>query len=196
MITKQTALARRRFLEIVLSSAGVLAASSVLAACGGAAATAASSSAAASASAAAKSPAGSSAASPAGAQWQQTWTQWQAAAKQEGTVVVLGPPTPKLRQTLPPAVKAKLGLTVEYNGQGGSQFVAKLATERAAGTYSTDVVVAGAGSMFTGVAASGKVQNGVMGMLAPLKSQLLLPEVLDTSKYRDNKLWFVDPQGQ
>jgi len=194
----QTVLGRRRFLEVALCSAGVLAASSLLGACGGTAAPAAASSggAAASAVAASSVPGSASAAAAAGAQWQQTWNQWQAAAKQEQTVVVLGPPTPKLRQTLPQAVKAKLGLTVQYTGEAGSAFVAKLATERAAGTYTTDVVVAGAGSMFAGVAASGKIANGAMGMLAPLKPQLLLPEVLDTSKYQDNKLWFVDPQGQ
>jgi ABC-type Fe3+ transport system substrate-binding protein len=178
----QSALGRRRFLQVALGSCGLLAASSLLGACGGTAAPAATSSGAAAASA--------------GGQWEQTWNQWQAAAKQEQTVVVLGPPTPKLRQTLPPAVKSKLGLTIQYTGQGGSDFVAKLATERAAGTYTTDVVVAGAGSMFQGVAASGKIDNGVMGMLAPLKPQLLLPEVTDPSKYQENKLWFVDPQGQ
>jgi ABC-type Fe3+ transport system substrate-binding protein len=111
-------------------------------------------------------------------------------------VVVFGPPTPKLRETLPPAVKSKLGLNIQYTGQAGGDFVAKLATERAAGTYSTDVVVAGAGSMFSGVAASGKMENGAMGMLAPLKPVLLLPEILDPSKYQDNKIWFVDPEGQ
>jgi ABC-type Fe3+ transport system substrate-binding protein len=190
----QSALGRRRFLQVALGSVGLLAASSLLNACGGTAAPAAASAGAAPASARA---AGSAAGSPAAsAQWEQTWNQWQAAAKQEQTVVVLGPPTPKLRQTLPAAVKSKLGINVQYTGQGGGDFVAKLATERAAGTYTTDVVVAGAGSMFAGVAASGKVENGVMGMLAPLKPQLLLPEVLDPSKYQDNKIWFVDPQGQ
>ncbi|HLG73682.1 MAG TPA: extracellular solute-binding protein [Chloroflexota bacterium] len=157
----------------------------LLSACGGTAAPAASSSGSPSAAAAAS-----------GGDWQATWSAWQAAAKQEGTVVVFGPPTPKLRETLPPAVKAKLGLDIKYTGQDGGAFVSKLATERAAGTYSTDVVVAGAGSMFQGVAGKGKIENGVMGMLAPLKPKLLLPEVLDPSKYQDNKLWFVDPQGQ
>lgn len=128
--------------------------------------------------------------------WEKTWSAWQAAAKQEGTVVVFGPPTPKLRETLPAAVKSKLGLDLKYTGQDGGAFVSKLATERAAGTYSTDVVVAGAGSMFQGVANGGKIENGVMGMLAPLKPKLLLPEVLDPSKYQDNKIWFVDPSAE
>jgi iron(III) transport system substrate-binding protein len=195
---------RRTFLAAGLRMAGVAATGALLAACGGTAAPSAAGSAPApakaaasgstSGSAAAKAPAAGSAGGSAG--WEQTWSQWQAAAKQEGTVVVLGPPTPKLRQNLPAAVKSKLGINIQYTGQGGGDFVAKLATERAAGTYSTDVVVAGAGSMFQGVAASGKVENGVMGMLAPLKPQLLLPEVLDPSKYQDSKIWFVDPESQ
>lgn len=110
--------------------------------------------------------------------------------------MVFGPPTPKLRETLPAAVKSKLGLDLKYTGQDGGAFVSKLATERAAGTYSTDVVVAGAGSMFQGVAGGGKIDNGVMGMLAPLKPKLLLPDVLDTSKYQGNKLAFMDPSGE
>ena len=188
---------RRTFLATGLRTAGVVAAGALLAACGGTAAPSA-----ASTSAAKPAPSaggGSAAAKPAGsgsAGWEQTWSQWQAAGKQEGTVVVLGPPTPKLRQNLPAAVKSKLGINIQYTGQGGGDFVAKLATERAAGTYSTDVVIAGAGSMFQGVAADGKVANGAMGMLAPLKPQLLLPEVLDPSKYQDNKIWFVDPESQ
>src|SRR5262249_26843697 len=33
-------------------------------------------------------------------------------------------------------------------------------------------------------------------MLAPLRPALLLPEVLDPTKYRNGKLWFSDPQEQ
>jgi ABC-type Fe3+ transport system substrate-binding protein len=177
---------RRAFLLTSARAAGLLAIAPLLDACGGTAAPAPSGTAPASPASAASGAAG----------WEKTWSDWQAAAKQEQTVVVFGPPTPKLRETLPPAVKAKLGITVQYTGQAGGDFVGKLATERAAGTYSTDVVIAGAGSMLAGVAAGGKMQNGAMGMLAPLKPQLILPEVLDPSKYQDNKIWFVDPEGQ
>ncbi|HEX6512641.1 MAG TPA: extracellular solute-binding protein [Chloroflexota bacterium] len=173
---------RRRFLALGLRSVGVLAAASVLGACGGAAAPTSPSS------------GGETANGSAAGDWQKTWEAWQAAAKKEQTVVVFGPPTPKLRETLPPAVKAKLGIDVQYTGTADT--ATRLATERAAGTYSTDVAVAGAGSMFQAIANAGQVENGVMGMLAPLKPHLILPDVLDTSKYQDNKLWFVDPPGQ
>jgi hypothetical protein len=177
---------RRQFLASGLRSVGLVAVTSVLGACGAAATPASNSNTGST----------SFSSSAAGSEWEKTWNDWQAAAKQEQTVVVFGPPTPKLRETLPAAVKTKLGLNLQYTGQAGGDFVSKLATERAAGTYSTDVVVAGAGSMFQGVANGGKIENGVMGMLAPLKPRLLLPEVLDASKYQDTKLWFVDPSAE
>src|SRR5438477_582442 len=46
------------------------------------------------------------------------------------------------------------------------------------------------------LAACGQIENGVMGMLAPLRPVLILPEVLDTSKYRMGKLIFMDPAQQ
>jgi iron(III) transport system substrate-binding protein len=177
---------RRQFLGAGLRCLGMAGILPALGACGGATASPASST-------SSTAPAGTA---PSGGDWQKTWSDWQAAARQEGTVSVFGPPTPKLREMLPAAVKSKLGLTLQYSGEDGGAFVSRLATERAAGTYSLDIVVAGAGSMFAGIAARGKVENGVMGMLAPLKPQLLLPEVLDPSKYQDNKIWFVDPAGQ
>src|SRR5207245_1233069 len=39
-------------------------------------------------------------------------------------------------------------------------------------------------------------ENGAMGMLAPLRPTLMLPEVLDTSKYRLGQLIFMDPADQ
>jgi iron(III) transport system substrate-binding protein len=50
--------------------------------------------------------------------------------------------------------------------------------------------------MFPVVAGAGQVTGGVMGMLAPLRPVLLLPEVVDPSKYRNGKLWFADPEAQ
>lgn len=35
-----------------------------------------------------------------------------------------------------------------------------------------------------------------MGFAAPMRPVLILPEVLDTSKYFGNKLWFMDPKGK
>src|SRR5207248_3247763 len=74
-----------------------------------------------------------------GAAWEQQWNDLVAAARQEGTVVVLGPPTPELRQRLPEAFRQRFGITIEYTGQPSGDFAARLATERSAGMYSADI---------------------------------------------------------
>jgi ABC-type Fe3+ transport system substrate-binding protein len=126
--------------------------------------------------------------------WEQRWNQLIAAARQEGKVVVFGPPNPELRQSLPEAFKRAFGLELEYNGIASSDFSARLVNERAAGVHSADAVIGGSDSMFRVMAAEGKVADGAMGMLAPLRPALVLPEVLDPSKYRNGKLWLPDPE--
>jgi ABC-type Fe3+ transport system substrate-binding protein len=131
-----------------------------------------------------------------GAEWEQEWTALIAAARQEGGLVVLGPPTPELRRRLPEAFQQRFGIPVEYTGQASGDFAARLASERTAGVYSADVVISGSNSMYEVLAGRGQIENGAMGMLAPLRPALILPEVLDTSQYRMGKLIFMDPAGQ
>jgi ABC-type Fe3+ transport system substrate-binding protein len=50
--------------------------------------------------------------------------------------------------------------------------------------------------MYELLAGRGQIENGVMGMLVPLRPVLILPEVLDLAKYRMGKLIFTDPAGQ
>lgn len=125
----------------------------------------------------------------------QAWNDLVAAAKQEGTVVFDGPATPAVRDGLPQAFKAEFGIDMQYNGLDPATFSSRLTSERAAGVYSTDVVLEGSDTMYRVVAGGGTVTNGVMGMLAPLQPALVLPAALDTSKYWAGKLWFEDPQG-
>jgi iron(III) transport system substrate-binding protein len=131
-----------------------------------------------------------------GADWEQQWNELVAAARQEGRLVALGPPTPELRRRVPEAFQRRFGITVEYTGQASGDYAARLDSERRAGIYSTDIVVAGANSMYEVIAGSGQIENGTMGMLAPLRPVLLLPEVLDTSRYRTGRLLFMDPAGE
>jgi ABC-type Fe3+ transport system substrate-binding protein len=135
-------------------------------------------------------------ASASGAAWEQEWDALVAAARQEGKLVVLGPPTPELRRRLPEAFQQRFGITLEYTGQASGDYAARLASERMAGIYSADIVISGSNSMYEVLAGRGQIENGAMGMLAPLRPVLLLPEVLDTSKYRMGRLIFMDPPEQ
>ena len=120
------------------------------------------------------------------AQAASAWDDLIAAAQREGTVVVAGPAHPEVRQALPAAFKARFGINMEYIGGPASAAAAKLRAERAAGIYAVDVTLAGIQSMATIFHRE--------GLLDPIKPLLILPEVLDGSKWKRGSLWFMDPE--
>lgn len=122
------------------------------------------------------------------ADWQKTWDQTLAAARKEGKVVVAAPPDAQVRQLLPAAFKARYGITMEYISARGTDTGAKLRAERAAGIYTADAVLAGSNTIFTVMFRE--------KMLAPLKPELILPEVTDGSNWKRRSLWFPDPEQQ
>jgi iron(III) transport system substrate-binding protein len=119
---------------------------------------------------------------------QKEWEQTVAAAKKEGKVVVTGPPDAQMRTALPAAFKARYGITLEYLGGRSNEVAARLRSERGAGVYTVDVMIAGAQTM-ANILYPEK-------MLDPLRPALVLPEVLDGSKWKTGKLWFMDPEQQ
>lgn len=122
------------------------------------------------------------------AAWKQSWEDTLAAARQEGKVVVSGPPSAELRRVLPAAFKARYGIEIEYLGGRSSELAGKLRAERNAGIYSIDVAFAGIQSM--------ALTFHREKMLQPLRPALQLPEVLDGKKWKKGKLWFGDPEEQ
>jgi iron(III) transport system substrate-binding protein len=128
------------------------------------------------------------AASQATAQTSQSWDELVAAAKGEGRVVIIGPPDPEVRKEIPAAFKSRFGITVDYLGGRTNEQVSKLRAERTAGLYTTDVVLAGIGTTATTFYPE--------KMLAPIKPVLILPEVVDGSKWKKGSLWFADPEQQ
>ena len=114
------------------------------------------------------------------------WDELVAAARREGTVVVTGPAHPEVRQALPPAFKARFGVNLEYIGGPASAMTARMRSERASGIYSFDVTLAGIQSM-------AQIFHHE-GLLEPIKPLLMLPEVLDGSKWKRGALWFMDPE--
>jgi iron(III) transport system substrate-binding protein len=118
--------------------------------------------------------------------WEQQWNQLIVDAKKEGKVVVLAPPDPEVRQALPAAFKKRFGITLEYIGGRSNESSARLRTERNAGVYTVDVTLSGIQTMAT-IFYREK-------MLDPVLPVLILPEVLDGSKWKRGKLWFVDPE--
>ena len=120
------------------------------------------------------------------ADWQKKWDETLAAAKKEGKVVVAAPPDAEVRNTLPAAFEARFGIKMEYLSGRGSDQANKLRRERGAGAYTVDAVVAGNQTMFSVLYAE--------KMLAPLKPELILPEVTDGKYWHRGSLWFADPE--
>jgi iron(III) transport system substrate-binding protein len=130
----------------------------------------------------------SSAAAQAQSGEQKAWDETLTAARKEGKVVVAGPPDTQVRQLLPAAFEARYGFKMEYITGRGSDQGAKLRREREAGIYSVDAVLAGSQTMFTVLHRE--------KMLAPLKPELILPEVTDGKNWKRGSLWFPDPEQQ
>jgi iron(III) transport system substrate-binding protein len=114
------------------------------------------------------------------------WEQTLAAAKKEGSVIVVGSPDPVMRSDIIPKFSARYGIPVEFLAGRSSEIALRLRTERGAGIYSVDLFLSGPDTTAT-VYYPEK-------MLDPLKPLLVLPEVTDPGKWKKGKLWFVDPE--
>ncbi len=118
--------------------------------------------------------------------WEKKWDETIAAAKKEGRVVVVGPSEPETRRRIPAAFKARFGIPVEYLSGRTSQIAARIRAERRARLYSVDVFLATTNPMYLILYPE--------GALAPLKPALFLPDVINPSKWKTGKLWFMDPE--
>jgi iron(III) transport system substrate-binding protein len=122
------------------------------------------------------------------ANWQKKWDETLKAAREEGKVVVTGPPDAQVRKLLPEAFKKRYGIAMEYQSARGSDSANKMRAERAAGIYTADAALAGSNTMFTAMLRE--------KMLAPLKPELILPEVTEGKNWKRGSIWFADPEEQ
>jgi ABC-type Fe3+ transport system substrate-binding protein len=114
------------------------------------------------------------------------WDQLVAAARQEGELVLVGPPNQDLREALNNTFAKELGIRVSYLADQGTEYVTKLKAERPAGRFTVDAIVGGAPSWFP--------ERDTM--LTSLRSKLILPEVADPNNWLEGKLWWVDREEE
>lgn len=112
--------------------------------------------------------------------WEQTVKQ----AKKEGRLTVYSTAPGEIRQALQASFKEQFGFSPEVISVRGGEMGQKLLTERRAGLYLVDVYMGGSTTPIT--------QLKPVGVLDSLDSSLILPEVKDTSKWLENKLWWID----
>ena len=122
----------------------------------------------------------------AGPDWREGWEKTLRAAKQEGRLVIYTFPGQELlfqefQKNFPDIRLVEVSVR-------GSERVTRIMSERRAGKYLADILIGGAGSAQSGLLKS--------GLLDPLKPALLLPEVLDVSKWSGGKHIYGDSEDQ
>ena len=115
------------------------------------------------------SPPGGSSSAPAG------WDEIVAAAKQEGQLTLSGPPGQLWRDGLLAFQQDYPDIKVEYSGQNSRDFWPRLFQERGAGQFLWDLRVGGPDPQV--------FQARDEGALDPVRPLLVLPDVLDESKW-------------
>src|SRR5262245_35555031 len=119
--------------------------------------------------------------------WEARWDALVEAARQEGALVLHGPPTPDTRQMVPEAFRRRFGIPVEYNGLRTSELAARMISEKQAGLVSVDVLTTGMGTLADDLYP--------VGLLADIRPHLILPEVTDPSVWTLETIW-LDPEQQ
>lgn len=119
----------------------------------------------------------------AGQAWELDWNKSVVQAKKEGKVLVYA--TSQVRDAFNP-FRDKYGIDVEVVVGRGSEISTRLITERRAGLYLVDVYQGGATTLITAIKPAGTVDS--------LDKILVLPEVLDETKWLNGRIPFVDKE--
>ncbi len=113
------------------------------------------------------------------------WDQLLAAARKEGAVSIYASQGSNYRKMDVEAFQQAIpGITADAIFVSSAERVSRLNLERQAGRYLADVWISGTSDTVTTVKDAHLTQ--------PLKDQLVLPEVLDPSKWFQNRLWWAD----
>jgi len=115
------------------------------------------------------------------------WKELIAAARAEGKVIVASGPSPETRVKLPAAFKERFGVELEYLGGRSSDLQTRLRGERASGVYTVDAIIGGGDSV------TAMYQDG---WFAPIRPQMVVPELQSPTVFIDNRYPFLDPRDE
>ncbi len=115
------------------------------------------------------------------------WDALIAKAQEEGelSLVLAGNTSRALRTAVIPLFEENFGISVTSQGGTGSENANRMMAEREANIFSVDAWVTG-----TTTPRSLLIPNN---MLVPIEPLLIHPDVLDTSKWFQGRLWLSDP---
>ena len=116
------------------------------------------------------------------------WDKILQQAKKEGSVVLAGPPIAEMRKGFGLFTK-RYGIQVDFHSGQTAKHFTKIKEEYGAGKHTIDVVMGGPNTIVQGMIP--------MGIIEPIKSKLLLPEVgCGNWTTSDGCPWFIDPEGR
>ncbi len=116
------------------------------------------------------------------------WDQIIAAAKREGKIALIGPPGAEVPAALTHGFQKKYPeIQAEFSGLTTQQATTRLRTELAAGVYQADIFITGTTTALD-ILLPAKA-------IVPIKSFLVGPNVVDTSKWKGEKFIFSDDAG-
>ena len=119
---------------------------------------------------------------------QAAWTAMVQAAKKEGSVrVVLPAHIPGLGEAFSKAFQEEFGIRLDFTAEVIGPPQIRIERESAAGKNSIDVVLSGAAEL---------INLYPKGLLAPVRPKLVLPDVIDPSKWREGGVKWVDKAQQ
>jgi len=108
------------------------------------------------------------------------WDKIVEAAKKEGKIVIAIPPANELRKEMETVLRQKFGLEAELLSAPGPRNASRIAAERKAGVSYFDALIVGTGTAVT---------LAHDGMLEPIDSFLVLPEVKDPREWWGGHIW-------
>jgi len=106
------------------------------------------------------------------------WQEVVKKAKEEGQLVVSGPPFPGLRTALIGAFKERFGIELNYLGMNAGEVITRVDTEAKAEKVSIDLNIGGTSTCWA-IAARGQIEN--------MNGKLIDPEVVAPSAWRSGK---------
>jgi len=123
------------------------------------------------------------------ANWKADWDATQRAAEKEGRLVVFGPPAADQQQLYVDTFeKAFPKIKVNYTPGRMSELISRIMAEQRAGLRQADLVLGGTDILL------GTLKD--KGMLQPIRSMLVLPDVLDSAGWYKGKIWFADNEDK
>ena len=120
--------------------------------------------------------------------WKQDWEKTLAAAEKEGEISIYGQSRAGVGKALLAFKDAYPKIKINFVGSSGSDLAKKIMAEKRAGKHLVDISVGGGGTMV--------LVYHKAGLLQPMPPQLILPEVLDQTKWWSKKHLYSDPEGQ